>query len=172
VSKKLAHERQDSRRNRHHPPSRLRTLGCGIGHVAERDIGGRTGSRSNGARSRRRPFAGLGDTFRCRHCRLLVGPVLFGGAHRNHCPACLFSRHVDDRTPGDRASVCGQSMAPVGVFTRPKGEHVIVHQCAGCGLQRYCRIAADDDFALLMRLPLLVPEGVVRRRERLFKSSA
>ncbi len=72
---------------------------------------------------------------------------------RNHCPFCLYSRHVDESTPGDRASDCNSSMAPVGAFTRPKGEHVIVHRCLGCGFERYCRIAADDDFDLVLSLP-------------------
>jgi hypothetical protein len=46
-------------------------------------------------------------------------------------------------------------MAPIGAFTRPKGEHVLVHQCLGCGFERYCRIAADDDFDLVLALPVV-----------------
>jgi hypothetical protein len=84
---------------------------------------------------------------------VFVGPVRFGGRHRNHCPYCLYSRHVDDKVPGDRASSCGGSMAPVGAFTRPKGEHVVVHRCLTCGFERYNRIAADDDFERLLGLP-------------------
>ena len=44
-------------------------------------------------------------------------------------------------------------MAPIGVFTRASGEYVIVHECSDCGAQRHCRIAADDDFALVLQLP-------------------
>jgi hypothetical protein len=44
-------------------------------------------------------------------------------------------------------------MAPIGAFTRPKGEHVIVHRCLACGFERHNRIAADDDFDLVLRLP-------------------
>jgi len=83
----------------------------------------------------------------------MIGPPPSGGRNRNHCPACLYSRHVDDRTPGDRASRCGAMMAPIGAFVRAKGEHVIVHLCLGCGFERYCRIAADDDFDAVTRLP-------------------
>ena len=97
------------------------------------------------------------ETFRCRHCKLMVGPIPSGGRQRNHCPNCLHSRHVDGKTPGDRASDCGALMAPVGTFARPNGEQVLVHQCAGCGFQRYNRVAADDNWLALMRLPLLVP---------------
>lgn len=99
------------------------------------------------------------ETFRCRHCKLMVGPLPSGGRHRNHCPFCLHSRHLDGRTPGDRASTCGATMAPIGTFTRRKGEHVIVHACLGCGFERHNRIAADDDFALVLALPRLERRG-------------
>ena len=95
--------------------------------------------------------------FRCRQCKLFVGPVPSGGRNRNHCPYCLYSRHVDGRTPGDRASVCQGAMAPIGAFTRPNGEHVIVHRCLTCGFERHNRIAADDDFDLVLALPLVKP---------------
>ena len=97
------------------------------------------------------------DTFRCRHCRMLVGPIPYGGKHRNHCPCCLYSRHVDGCTPGDRASDCGGSMAPIGAFTRPNGEHVLVHRCLTCGFERHNRIAADDNFDLVLQLPVVEP---------------
>lgn len=100
------------------------------------------------------------ETFRCRRCRRMVGPVPWGGAgggHRNHCPYCLHSRHVDGKTPGDRASDCGATMAPLGAFIRGKGEHVIVHRCLGCGFERHCRVAADDDFEAVLALPAVKP---------------
>lgn len=90
---------------------------------------------------------------------MFVGALLSGGRHRNHCPYCLYSRHVDGDRPGDRASTCGGSMAPIGVFTRPKGEQVLVHRCHACGFERYNRIAADDDIAAVQHLPLVEPRG-------------
>lgn len=97
------------------------------------------------------------EEFRCRHCRAFVGPTIGGGRHRNHCPACLHSRHVDARRPGDRASDCRATMAPVARFDRPGGEPVIVHRCYGCGLERHNRLAADDNIGPLTRLPLVAP---------------
>lgn len=97
---------------------------------------------------------------------MFVGPTLCGGSHRNHCPYCLYSRHVDGDVPGDRASDCGGSMAPIGAFTRANGEHVLVHRCLTCGYERHNRIAADDDFDLVLSLPQLKPRGG-RRTERL-----
>jgi hypothetical protein len=93
------------------------------------------------------------EVFRCKHCRHLVCPPPSGGRHRNHCPFCLYSRHVDDRKPGDRMSSCGSTMKPVGRFQRPNGEYVIIHQCHGCEFERFNRIAADDDFELVLSLP-------------------
>lgn len=99
------------------------------------------------------------ESFKCGHCRAFVGPTISGGRHRNHCPLCLFSRHVDDRRPGDRASRCRSLMAPVGTFHRPNGEQVLLHRCRGCGLERHCRVAADDNVLACLRLPLVQPRG-------------
>lgn len=104
------------------------------------------------------------DTFRCRHCKTLVGPVPYGGKQRNHCPYCLYSRHVDGRRPGDRAGECGGSMAPIAVFARPNGEEVIIHRCLSCAFERYNRVAADDDGELVARLPVVAPPQ--RRRDQ------
>jgi hypothetical protein len=50
-------------------------------------------------------------------------------------------------------STCGASMRPVGSFQRAKGEFVIIHRCLGCGFERFNRIAADDNFDLILDLP-------------------
>ncbi len=54
-------------------------------------------------------------------------------------------------------SACGGSMQPIGSFQRRKGEYVLVHRCLDCGLERFNRIAADDDFDLVLALPSLPP---------------
>ncbi len=99
----------------------------------------------------------LDEVFQCKQCRRFVCPPLSGGRHRNHCPFCLYSRHVDDRKPGDRLSTCGSRMEPVGRFQRPNGEDVLIHRCLGCGFERFNRIAADDDFDLVLSLSVLPP---------------
>ena len=48
-------------------------------------------------------------------------------------------------------------MAPVGHFQRANGEYVIVHRCNSCDFERFNRIAADDDFELVLSLPELPP---------------
>jgi hypothetical protein len=101
------------------------------------------------------------STFRCRNCSLDVPMAAPGTAHRNHCPNCLWSRHVDD-SPGDRAAAtdCGASMEPVSVSVRPDGEWALVHRCTNCRSVHLNRIAGDDNPLMLMRLavrPLASP---------------
>lgn len=100
-------------------------------------------------------------SFRCVNCRIDVPGDAPGTAHRNHCPACLWSRHVDD-SPGDRAMLedCGSSMEPIAITVRGDGEWVLIHRCLGCGELHANRTAADDSPLLLMRLavkPLALP---------------
>jgi len=99
------------------------------------------------------------DGFTCGHCRRFVGSLPSGGHHRNHCPYCLYSRHVDAERSGDRASPCGGLMAPVGAFQRPNGEHVLVHRCERCGFERFNRLGADDNFELTLALPVVAPRS-------------
>lgn len=108
-------------------------------------------------RERERRRAGISEPFKCRNCRAFIGMPPTGGQQRNHCPMCLYSLHVDDKTPGDRASECRSLMEPVGVFYRRNMEQVLVHRCLGCGFTRYNRIAADDNPVLLEELPIVDP---------------
>ncbi len=93
------------------------------------------------------------------YCKRFVPSLPSGGHHRNHCPYCLYSRHVDATVSGDRASGCRGLMEPTGAFQRPNGEHVVVHRCQSCGFERFNRIAADDDFDLVLSLPVAPPRS-------------
>jgi RNHCP domain len=106
-------------------------------------------------------------TFRCGNCRLDVSTDAPGTAHRNHCPNCLWSRHVDD-SPGDRAALdwCGSSMEPIAITVRGDGEWVLVHRCRGCGTLHLNRTAGDDNPLLLVRIavePLARPPFPLER---------
>jgi hypothetical protein len=92
------------------------------------------------------------NSFRCRNCRLDVPTDAVGTAHRNHCPNCLWSRHVDDDAPGDRAAACGSSMEPIAISVRGDGEWVVVHRCRACDAVRLNRSAGDDNPLILLRL--------------------
>ena len=60
------------------------------------------------------------DSFTCKVCGRLCTPQNAGSDHRNHCPNCLSSLHVD-LEPGDRASDFGGIMDPVAVWVRKGG---------------------------------------------------
>ncbi|MEU7137330.1 RNHCP domain-containing protein [Streptomyces sp. NPDC046261] len=94
------------------------------------------------------------DGFRCAGCRLDVPLTAPGTAHRNHCPTCLTSLHVDRRVPGDRAASCRGRMEALSLSVRPDGEWLIIHQCLSCGELSANRIAGDDNALALMRLAL------------------
>lgn len=100
----------------------------------------------------RKLFLPRNEGFVCENCHKKVAPIKYGGSYRNHCPFCLWSKHVDTDTPGDRLSKCYDLMKPIGVFTKHTGEYVLVHQCQKCGFIRYNRIAGDDDFELVTKL--------------------
>lgn len=95
--------------------------------------------------------------FVCCHCNKEVSkPFYIGTKHRNHCPFCLWSRHVD-KVAGDRKSHCGWSMKPIGLTQKKsgydkkgkkrKGELMVVHLCTNksCSKISINRIAGDDD---------------------------
>ena len=97
----------------------------------------------------------FGD-FRCVHCRNFVSAayILSGVNNRNHCPYCLWSRHLDLFTAGDRLSACKGQMRPIGLTMKKsrnkyrleaRGELMLIHQCAECEDLSINRIAADDD---------------------------
>lgn len=101
--------------------------------------------------------------FRCLHCRNLVSatPLLSGVFHRNHCPYCLYSRHMDLYKAGDRMAACKAEMRPIGLalkqarkkYVSPhQGELMLVHQCADCARLSLNRIAADDDNENILRI--------------------
>ena len=94
----------------------------------------------------------LNEAFTCDHCQQHVDPIKFGGSYRNHCPSCLYSKHVDTETPGDRKNQCKGSMKPISSYTKKSGEYVLAHQCLVCGFVRYNRIAGDDNFDLVVEL--------------------
>jgi hypothetical protein len=93
------------------------------------------------------------EPFICRVCGQAVSPEGAGGQHRNHCPRCLSSLHLDN-TPGDRASACGGVMDAVGVWVRGDGEWAVIHRCRKCGVLHSNRVAADDNALKLVSIAL------------------
>lgn len=86
------------------------------------------------------------EDFDCEHCRHHVK----GTGYTNHCPKCLWSKHVDV-LPGDRAETCGGMMRPIAVEgTTPS--YRIVHRCEKCKLERKVDVSDNDDSDALIEL--------------------
>ena len=109
------------------------------------------------------------EVFTCKNCGREVIPEGAGSEHRNHCPNCLHSLHVDIE-PGDRESDCGGIMEPIAVWVRKGGEWAIIHRCKRCGDLSSNRIAGDDNPMKLMSIamkPVANPPFPIERIEEL-----
>jgi hypothetical protein len=95
-------------------------------------------------------------SFQCRHCRRMVttDPLFSGVQNRNHCPYCLWSRHLDLRKAGDRLAACKGLMEPIALTLKkvckkyqsePSGELMLVHHCQDFQHLSINRIAGDDN---------------------------
>lgn len=86
------------------------------------------------------------EDFDCTHC----GAVVRGNGYTNHCPNCLWSKHVDNN-PGDRAATCGGMMKPVSVS--PDGDRfIITHVCEVCGKTKRQRTAENDNIDAIIEI--------------------
>jgi predicted RNA-binding Zn-ribbon protein involved in translation (DUF1610 family) len=86
------------------------------------------------------------EPFTCEHCGIAVKPLRHG-TYRNHCPRCLWSKHVDEGGPGDRLSTCNGPMEPTGMDHRGAKGWMIVHRCVKCGKTVTNKVAPDDDLS-------------------------
>ena len=93
--------------------------------------------------------------FTCDYCGTRVVP-LTNGSYRNHCPFCLYSKHVDVK-PGDRKAQCGGLMKPVRLVYKSGKGYQVVHKCLKCGGESVNRTAENsvqpDILDELLKLP-------------------
>ncbi len=88
------------------------------------------------------------EDFECLHCGALVA----GDGYTNHCPVCLWSRHVDVN-PGDRKATCRGPMEPVTAYYEG-AVWWLRHRCTDCGFERRIRAGDKDDLDLLIEVSL------------------
>lgn len=86
------------------------------------------------------------EDFTCEHC----GKEVKGSGYTNHCPYCLWSKHVDIN-PGDRAETCQGIMEPVA--TEQKGDMIIlVHKCQTCRQLKKNKMNENDSFEQMLEI--------------------
>ncbi len=86
------------------------------------------------------------ENFTCAHC----GADVLGNGYTNHCPKCLWSKHVDNN-PGDRQSTCGGMMKPIAVAPDKDG-YIITHKCEKCGKTIKQHTAENDDIDTIIAI--------------------
>lgn len=93
-------------------------------------------------------FTMLDESFVCGHCGKFVDKL--GYTARDHCPYCLYSKHVDIN-PGDRANPCRGLLMPRGI-EKFKGTYKILYHCVKCHEDHKNIAAQDDNMDLIIEL--------------------
>jgi len=86
------------------------------------------------------------EDFICEHC----GESVKGIGYTDHCPRCLWSKHVDVN-PGDREAECQGMMEPIGAVVVREG-YVVHYKCDKCGYLHKVKAAENDNFEEIVRL--------------------
>jgi len=94
------------------------------------------------------------ENFTCEICGFKVQ----GTGYTNHCPQCLYSKHVDVN-PGDRAQKCGGLMPPIGTEVE-QGEYILIHKCEKCGTQKRNKTSPHDNFDAIILLAKRVAKNL------------
>lgn len=88
------------------------------------------------------------ESFICENCGFEVNKLNYTA--RDHCPQCLYSKHVDIM-PGDRMNECEGLLKPIGI-EKFKNTYKIVYKCLKCGELHKNVMAKDDNMDLIIEL--------------------
>ena len=92
----------------------------------------------------------INEEFICENCGFKNTKAQ--GTCRNHCANCLCSKHVDDKTPGDRKSTCHGIMRPTIISYNNKKGFQILHRCTHCTKEIFNKSLDDDNQELLIKI--------------------
>lgn len=95
-------------------------------------------------------FNMIDETFKCDNCNNEVDKLNYSA--RDHCPYCLYSKHVDIN-PGDRANECKGLLKPIGI-EKFKNTYKIIYRCEKCGIIHKNIIACDDNQNLIIEISI------------------
>ena len=84
----------------------------------------------------------------CEKCKEKVSKLNYTA--RDHCPNCLYSKHVDIN-PGDRLNTCLGLLEPIGI-EKYKDTYKIIYRCQKCKEIHKNIMAKDDNMDLIIEL--------------------
>lgn len=90
----------------------------------------------------------IDEAFICENCNKNVEKLEYSA--RDHCPYCLYSKHVDIN-PGDRANTCKGLLEPIGI-EKFKNTYKVIYKCKKCNQLHKNIVATDDNFDLIIEL--------------------
>ena len=93
-------------------------------------------------------FNMIDEKFICENCGKEVKKL--GYTARDHCPYCLYSKHLDIN-PGDRQNKCKGLMKPIGI-EKFKNIYKIIYICSKCKEIHKNIMAIDDNFNKIIEL--------------------
>lgn len=93
-------------------------------------------------------FKMIDEQFICENCKTKVEKLNYTA--RDHCPNCLYSKHVDIM-PGDRNNLCKGLMKPISI-EKYKNTYKIIYKCSKCGQLHKNIMANDDNYDLIIKL--------------------
>lgn len=95
-------------------------------------------------------FKMINDSFVCENCLKTIEKHPEWSA-RNHCPFCLYSKHMDKDFPWDRLSDCFWIMKPIWIDFKKNKWNMIKHKCEKCSKEILNKVAPDDNFIELVQ---------------------
>ncbi len=84
----------------------------------------------------------------CDNCKT----EFLGGGYVNHCPNCLWSKHVDNYIPGDRKSTCLGLMKPIEIVLKKRENFSIKHSCLKCDKEILNKVSKNDNMDKVITL--------------------
>ena len=93
-------------------------------------------------------FNMIDENFVCENCEKEVKQL--GYTARDHCPHCLYSKHVDIM-PGDRSNSCQGLLEPIKI-EKFKNTYKIIYKCEKCNELHKNIMATDDNMNLIIEL--------------------
>ena len=93
-------------------------------------------------------FSKNDNSFICENCNKLVSTLKY--TSRDHCPYCLYSKHVDIN-PGDRLNTCLGLLKPISI-EKYKNTYKIIYKCLKCNKIHKNIMANDDNMDIIIDL--------------------